>query len=170
MILAFDTYYFDNKAKTVCLAFDNWATTDSYEIYSEIIETNEDYISGEFYKRELPCIMSLYKKINLDNIEAIIIDGFVFLDDGKKMGLGGYLYQTLASKIPIIGVAKTNYFTIEKDKRAIYRGISINPIYITAIGIDLDMASELIQNMSGEYRIPTILKKLDTLTKVRDVG
>jgi hypothetical protein len=24
MILAFDTYYFENKAKTVCIAFENW--------------------------------------------------------------------------------------------------------------------------------------------------
>ncbi|MES2617948.1 MAG: endonuclease V [Bacteroidota bacterium] len=165
MILAFDTHYFGNKAKTVCLAFESWNTCEKYEIYTEILENIEDYISGEFYKRELPCIMSLYEKIKFDNIEAIIIDGFVYLDDNGKLGLGGHLYEKLNSKIPVIGVAKTNFATIKINKRKLLRGQSINPLYITAIGIKLNEASELINSMSGKNRIPTTLKKLDTLTK-----
>lgn len=168
MILAFDTHYFDNKAKTVCIAFDGWTNSAKYEVYSEILDNVEDYISGEFYKRELPCILSLYKKINIEFVEAIIIDGFVFLDDFERLGLGGHLYKSLNSKVPIIGVAKTNFATIEKDKRELLRGKSINPLYITAIGIDLDKATELIDKMDGENRIPTALKKLDSLTKERD--
>ncbi|TRX37452.1 endonuclease V [Flavobacterium sp. ZT3R18] len=170
MILAFDTYYFENKAKTVCLAFESWTNCEKHEIYTEILEGIEDYISGEFYKRELPCIMSLYAKINIENVEAIIIDGFVFLDDNEKMGLGGHLYEILDSKTPVIGVAKTNFATIKINKREVLRGKSINPLYITAIGIDLEKASELINNMSGQNRIPITLKKLDTLTKERNSG
>lgn len=170
MILAFDTHYFDNKAKTVCVAFESWTNSAKYEIYSEILDNIEDYISGEFYKRELPCILSLYKKLSLEYVEAIIIDGFVFLDDFERLGLGGHLYKSLNSKIPIIGVAKTNFATIEKDKRELLRGKSINPLYITAIGVDLDKATELINKMDGENRIPTTLKKLDTLTKERNCG
>ena len=170
MILAFDTHYFDNKAKTVCLAFESWTNSEKYEIYTETLEEIEDYISGEFYKRELPCILSLYKKINIGNVEAIIIDGFVFLDDNDRFGLGGHLYKSLNSKIPVIGVAKTNFATIEKNKRELLRGKSINPLYITTIGIDIDKAKELINKMSGQYRIPTTLKKLDTLTKERNCG
>ena len=170
MILAFDTHYFDNKAKTVCLAFESWANSAKYEIYSEILDNIEDYISGEFYKRELPCILSFYKKLNIEYVEAIIIDGFVFLDDFERLGLGGHLYKSLNSKIPVIGVAKTNFATIEKDKRELLRGKSINPLYITAIGIELDKATELINKMDGENRIPATLKKLDTLTKERNCG
>ncbi len=168
MILAFDTYYFDNKAKTVCLAFESWTTCEKHEIYSETIENVESYISGEFYKRELPCIVSLYKKIKMENVEAIIIDGFVYLDDKEKLGLGGHLYKELDSKIPVIGVAKTNFATIEINKRELLRGKSSNPLYITAIGINLDKAAELINSMSGPNRIPTTLKKLDTLTKEKN--
>lgn len=88
MILAFDTYYFENQEKTVCIQFDNWKSKESTKIYEETLTGVSDYIPGEFYKRELPCILSLLKKINLDNCNAIIIDGFVFLDDNKKLGLG----------------------------------------------------------------------------------
>lgn len=165
MILAFDTYYAGNSAKTVCLAFENWADENSLLSYSEIIDKVEDYKSGEFYRRELPCILSLLKQIDLVNIEAIIIDGFVFLDDNNKLGLGGHLYKNLDAKIPIIGVAKTNFATIERNKQAVYRGNSKNPLYITAIGMNIEDAAEKIKIMNGAYRIPTLLKQLDRLTK-----
>ena len=104
----------------------------------------------------------------MENVEAIIIDGFVYLDDKEKLGLGGHLYKELDSKIPVIGVAKTNFATIEINKRELLRGKSSNPLYITAIGINLDKAAELINSMSGPNRIPTTLKKLDTLTKEKN--
>src|SRR6478609_638186 len=161
MILAFDTYYFDSKAKTVCIVFENW-DNETYSVHDEIIEGVEEYKSGEFYKRELPCILSLLNKINPDNVEAIIVDGYVFLDDEFKLGLGGYLYQALNNKIPIIGVAKTNFATLDRNKRSLLRGESVKPLYVTAIGIDLDEAMDRIKQMKGAYRIPDLLKKLDT--------
>lgn len=165
MILAFDTYYFDNKAKTVCIAFDDWANEEDFTIYSELTENIEEYKSGEFYKRELPCILSLLKKIDITDLEALIIDGFVYLDDNFKLGLGGHLYENMQIKVPVIGVAKTNFATIEQNKRQLIRGKSIKPLFITAIGMDIESAADLIKSMHGENRIPTLLKKLDTLTK-----
>lgn len=165
MILAFDTYYYDNKAKTVCLEFEKWSENKNFKIYTEIIDNVEEYIPGEFYKRELPCIISLLNKCDLKNIEVIIVDGFVYLDDENKFGLGGYLYEKLNKKIPIIGVAKTNFATIEKHKKPLFRGESKKPLFITAIGIELDDAVQKIESMNGEYRIPTLLKELDRLTK-----
>ncbi|GAA3778689.1 endonuclease V [Flavobacterium ginsengiterrae] len=165
MILAFDTYYFDNKAKTVCLEFNEWNESKNFKVHTEIIDNVAEYIPGEFYKRELPCIISLLNKIDLKNIEAIIVDGFVYLDDDKKYGLGGHLYEKLNKEIPIIGVAKTNFASIEKDKKALFRGDSIKPLYITSIGIDLEEAFQKVENMAGEFRMPTLLKELDRLTK-----
>lgn len=165
MILAFDTYYYDGKAKTVCLEFDDWNESKNFKIHEEIIDNVEEYVPGEFYKRELPCIISLLNKIDLTNIEAIVVDGFVYLDDEKKYGLGGRLYEKLNSKIPIIGVAKTNFAAIEKDKLALVRGDSKKPLYITAIGIELDDAFEKVASMAGEFRFPTLLKELDRSTK-----
>lgn len=164
MILAFDTYYFDNKAKTVCVEFTDW-NDSNYKFQTEITDNIKEYIPGEFYKRELPCIISLLNKYDLKNIEVIIVDGFVYLNDENKFGLGGYLYEKLDRKIPVIGVAKTNFATILKNKKSLLRGESKKPLFITAIGIELKDAVQKIQNMDGEFRIPTLLKELDRLTK-----
>ncbi len=165
MILAFDTYYFDQKAKTICLEFAEWNEDKNFKIHSEIIDNVEEYIPGEFYKRELPCILSLLKQIDLSTIDIIVVDGFVYLNDENKYGLGGYLYEKLNKEIPIIGVAKTNFASIEKNKKALYRGDSKKPLYITSIGIDLDEAYKKVESMAGEFRFPTLLKELDRLTK-----
>ncbi|HEX8561911.1 MAG TPA: endonuclease V [Flavobacterium sp.] len=163
MILAFDTYYFGNKAKTVCLKFDD---AEKYlQVYTEVLEDVAEYIPGEFYKRELPCIMSLINKMDVTNISCIIVDGFVFLDDNNKPGLGGYLYEALDRSIPVVGVAKTNFATIEKNKRLLFRGGSNNPLFITAVGIELDKAVNKIGSLKGNFRIPTLLKLLDRYTK-----
>ncbi|RAW01833.1 endonuclease V [Pseudochryseolinea flava] len=165
MILAFDTYYFGNKAKTICLAFEQWTQVDNFQVYAEVLEGIAEYTPGEFYKRELPCILSLLKQIDCRNVQAILVDGYVFLDDEGKLGLGGHLYQALTVKVPVIGVAKTNFATIVDNKTFVFRGESKNPLYITSIGIDKEKAADLVKSMGGEYRIPTLLKHLDMLTK-----
>lgn len=165
MILAFDTYYFKDKAKTVCISFSDWGNEDNCGIYTEIKDNIEEYVSGKFYKRELPCILSLITKIGLINVKLIIIDGFVYLDDNNKFGLGAYLHKELNEKIPIIGVAKRDFATINKNRNQVFRGESQNPLFITSIGIDLNLASEKIKEMDGRHRIPTLLKKLDKLTR-----
>ncbi len=116
MILALDTYYIEDHAKTVGLEFANWTDKVETNIYSETLKNVEEYTSGEFYKRELPCILSLMKRYNLKRYEVILVDGYVYPDDAGKFGLGGYLYEKLNQEIPIIGVAKTNFFTINKIK------------------------------------------------------
>ena len=165
VLLAFDTYYFDGKAKTVCIEFNQWNQDKDYKVHSEIIDNIEDYIPGEFYRRELPCILSLLEKMKLENIDAIIVDGYIYLDDDKKYGLGGYLYEKLNEKIPIIGVAKTNFASLNKDKKSLFRGDSQKPLYITSIGIDLEDAFKKVESMAGEFRFPTLLKELDRLSK-----
>lgn len=165
MILAFDTYYYENNAKTVCLAFEKWTDTVESHCYTQIKTGILDYEPGAFYKRELPCIISLLDTLTFDNIEAIVIDGFVYLDDNGTIGLGGHLYNALNKITPVIGVAKTNFATIQTNKKALYRGQSEKPLFITAIGIDIVLAADHIKTMHGDYRMPSLLKKLDTITK-----
>lgn len=168
MNLVFDTYYFDNdKANTICLAFEDWEkAVPDYE-FSEIKEGVEEYIPGQFYKRELPCILSLLEKIKtqIKDISCIIIDGFVYLDDDMKAGLGKHLFDALNGEIPVVGVAKTNFATVEKHKLPLKRGKSETPLYISSVGIDMETAYDLIKKMHGDFRIPTLLKKVDTLTR-----
>ncbi len=163
MILAFDTHYFDDKAKTVAIQFENWTDEVPHQVYSEILSDIQPYESGEFYKRELPCIVSLLKQVDLTFIDIIVVDGFVVLDDKGALGLGGYLYDALDQKIPVIGVAKNNFAKIDALKIPIQRGDSKKPLYITAKGISLQQAASYIQDMHGEFRFPTLLKEVDRL-------
>ena len=165
MILAFDSYYFDNKAKTVCVQFENWTDSAPSQVYSEVLENIAEYEPGAFYKRELPCILSLLKQIPLDSCIAIVVDGFVFLDDEAKPGLGARLYESLEGAIPVIGVAKTNFATLQREKISVLRGESEKPLFITAIGFNPEEAATKIASMQGEYRIPSLLKLLDSMTK-----
>ncbi|PKH51135.1 endonuclease V [Tenacibaculum sp. Bg11-29] len=165
MIIAFDTYYYENKAKTIGVSFNKWENDKPIEIYSEIIEGIAEYEPGSFYKREMPCIISLLKKIDLNDVQFIIVDGYVILDDDGKYGLGGHLYEKLGEKIPIIGVAKSGYDSNKLNSKALLRGESKKPLYISAIGIELNLAFEYIKSMHGNYRMPTLLQIMDTKTK-----
>lgn len=165
MLLAFDTYYLSTTAKTVCIAFEHWQDESPAQTHTAISEIEGEYEPGAFYKRELPCILGLLAQINEPQIDAIIVDSFVVLDDDGKLGLGGHLFERLDGKIPIIGVAKTNFATLHALKREVRRGESQKPLYVTAMGMDIDEASAHVLEMHGTYRIPTLLKLLDVLTK-----
>ncbi len=165
MILAFDTYYFENKAKTVGISFEDWTDERPNNIYNEIIKDVPDYEPGAFYKRELPCILSLLQNINLNNITYIIVDSFVLLNDNDKLGLGGYLYYELDQKIPVIGVAKSGFHENKKNVKELLRGKSKKPLFVSAIGLELIEAYNKIKSMHGDYRMPTLLQILDTKTK-----
>lgn len=165
MKLAIDVYYYDNKAKAVGILFKNWEQEVPDQIITSFITDVAEYQPGSFYKRELPCILDLLKQVDLSEIEAIIIDGFVYLDNQEKPGLGKYLYDSLNGKLPVIGVAKTPFFQNEKLVKEVLRGESIKPLYITSVGISLDESAENVKNMHGKYRFPTLLKLLDQETK-----
>lgn len=168
MKLAFDTYYFEDKAKTVCVAFKDWKDAQPMSTSSEIVNGIAEYEPGSFYKRELPCILSLLKQIDLQEVDCIIVDSFVQLDDHGKLGLGGKLYEKLNKEIPVIGVAKSGYHSIKLNTKELLRGTSQKPLYISSIGIELTVAHDLIHSMHGDYRMPTLLQLLDQKTKERD--
>lgn len=166
MIYAFDTYYYENYAYTVCLAFKDWEDDMETAAYSEKTPITSDYESGAFYKRELPCILSLLSKIDLKNGDILLVDGYVTLDNEGKIGLGGYLYEKLEEKYPVVGIAKNEFSAPDSQRRTIYRGESKTPLFLTSKGVDVDFLKNKIKKMHGLYRIPTLLKKLDQLTRI----
>ncbi|WP_299248064.1 endonuclease V [uncultured Aquimarina sp.] len=165
MILAIDVYYYSTKAKAVGVIFEKWNDSRPKEIKSVYLSDIQQYESDNFYKRELPCIISLLQKIDLSKIEIIIVDSFVYLDDNKKLGLRGYLHEYLEGNMPILGVAKNSFHLNKKNVIEVYRGDSKKPLYISSIGQDLELSAELVRNMHGNYRFPTILKILDQETR-----
>lgn len=165
MIIAIDVHYRETFAKVVSIEFANWQDTEPTHIHIQKVNEVAEYISGEFYKRELPCILEILTHSDLTKVKTIIVDSYVQLDDKGKAGLGKYLYQHLNEKIPIIGVAKKGFANNHKNVIPITRGESQNPLYITAIGTDLQQAADKIKNMHGEYRMPDLLRILDQKTK-----
>ncbi|HAA14726.1 MAG TPA: endonuclease V [Cytophagales bacterium] len=165
MILAFDTHYQENRAKTVGVSFETWTDATPQDIQLEVIEGVAAYEPGAFYKRELPCILSLLKRYDLGLVETILVDGYVLLDDEGKPGLGGHLYQALQAVIPIVGVAKSYFHQNQRHTRELLRGDSQRPLYISAIGVELNQAHQWVASMHGPYRMPTLLQILDTKTK-----
>jgi deoxyinosine 3'endonuclease (endonuclease V) len=165
MIYAFDTYYYEDYANTVCIAFEDWTSEKEVEVFVEQTAVSSGYESGAFYKRELPCILSLLTKIVLKPEDIIIVDGYVTLDNDGKIGLGGHLYEALEEKCPIIGIAKNEFTTPDSQRRNVFRGESKTPLFVTAKGMDVDEVQLKVEQMHGAYRMPTLLKKLDQLSR-----
>ena len=166
MIIAIDVKYNEETktAKAVGILF-NWLDDKSQRIISKIISNVDDYIPGQFYKRELPCIKAVIEEINLKEIEIIIVDGHIFIDNNENYGLGGYVFKEFNEQIPVIGVAKTFFKGNEKTVKSICRGQSNKPLFVSSIGIKLEVAIENVTNMHGKFRIPTLLKEVDRLSK-----
>ena len=165
MIVAIDVHYKETYAKAVSVEFEQWEDEVPSRINEVIIQEVHEYIPGEFYKRELPCILAVLKETPQAAIDLIIVDGYVTLDDTGKLGLGGYLSQELGGTIPIVGVAKKKFVSNGQHVIEIKRGKSDNPLYITSQGIDLLVASQKVSDMKGKYRMPDLLRILDQKTK-----
>ncbi len=163
MIYALDVQYHNNQnALVACIGFEKW--DDDIATYSKTayIDSIEPYQAGSFYKRELPCLLVALE--GLEDIECIIVDGYVWLGDENHAGLGMHLYNALDRAIPIIGVAKSKF--IDTPSRCeLMRGESKKPLFITSVGVELDIAKEAIASMSGKYRLPTLLKEVDRVCR-----
>lgn len=168
MILAVDVQYHKNGTATVAgVLFESFSYEHMVRSFVKIINHVEDYEPGFFYKRELPCILSLLKDIDpyLYPIAIIIIDGYVNIGSDNHDGLGMHLYNALNQSIEVIGVAKTPYIEMNIQS-IIYRGKSNKPLYVTASpGLDLKKMASFINDMNGRHRIPTLLKLVDTIAR-----
>jgi deoxyribonuclease V len=163
MILAVDVSYVNGKAVAAGVLCEKWESdAPAAELVVEIDDVAE-YVPGQFYQRELPCIQKLIDKV-AQPVECIVIDGYVTLGETKRPGLGMHLWEALDTKVKVIGVAKSR-FQGTSDDAELCRGASKTPLYITAAGLSLDEAKLCIERMAGEYRIPTLLKRADQLSR-----
>ena len=163
MIVALDADYPQSGGATVAIVgFEKWEDCQaSYQnLYS--LESVEPYEAGKFYKRELPCLLEALR--DLKEIDLIIVDGYVWLGEPEHWGLGMYLFDALEQKIPVVGVAKNRFRDTPKECE-IFRGKSKKPLYVTAVGIELEEAKALVSKMCGEYRVPTLLKEVDRVCR-----
>lgn len=161
MIVAFDVSYLDDaSAQAAAVVFEKFSDSEPRRTYLKTIAKVAKYVSGSFYQRELPCILELLSEIE-ERIDIIIIDGYVSL--GDRPGLGKHLSESIDPNITIIGVAK-KYFE-GSDPAEAKRGGSKHPLFVTSYGMEAEKAKELIESMHGRYRLPTLLKEVDRLSR-----
>jgi deoxyribonuclease V len=161
MIACVDVDYRGDEAWAACVLLRDWADADSAGVYVEHLTGVAPYQPGQFYRRELPCLLAVLARVT-DGIEAVVVDGYVWLGDGTP-GLGAHLYEALGRGVPVVGVAKTRFAGAAAE--AVVRGTSRRPLYVTAAGMDLAEAAVWVRSMHGPFRIPTLLKKVDQLCR-----
>lgn len=170
MILALDVRYIEPPAADGVTAvvgavlFNNWS--DETPTRAESIRLTMDiapYEPGFFYKRELPCLLAALEHLNVGVIDTVVVDGLVFLGEAKQ-GLGMHLYMACPETVrSVIGVAKTPFATAITAE--VLHGGSDRPLYVNSAGLTKDFAAQCISEMHGPYRIPTLLKLADTLSR-----
>lgn len=163
MILAVDVDYREDIAFVAGVGFYNWTDATEQGICTASVEGVEVYQPGQFFRRELPCILKLLEQHSLSP-ECIVVDGYVHLDCERDPGLGKHLYDALGARVKVVGVAK-EVFKSTPEHCKIYRGRSNKPLYITAVGLGLEQAKECIASMHGKFRVPALLKKADQVCR-----
>lgn len=166
MIACVDVQYNDDKAGTAVVLFSDWTSSKATAHYCEKIDCRASYVPGQFYKRELPCVLSILKAIPAEP-SVLLIDGYVWLGpadvDRRQPGFGAHLFDALNQRIAIVGAAKNPFKSTEAIQ--ICRGTSKRPLYISAAGIDVRFAAQCVAQMPGQHRLPTMVKLADQLAR-----
>lgn len=160
MICALDVDYRAASVAVAAAAFDAW--TDAVAALERVDVTHgaaAAYEPGQFYLRELPYLCAMLDA--LPAMSLLIVDGYAELDHGP--GLGGHL--AAARGLPVIGVAKTRYAGAPAIE--VLRGDSKAPLFVTAVGLPVADAAAHVAGMHGPFRIPTLLKRVDSLARGR---
>ena len=98
MIACVDTHYTDATSRTAVLLFERWADDAAFdENVLKQQQESAEYVPGQFFLRELPCILHAIKSVQT-GIEIIIVDGYVQLGEARA-GLGQKLFEALNEKV-----------------------------------------------------------------------
>lgn len=151
-------YRADGTARAALLLFGGWRVPSEVGGRIHRAQAVAPYEPGAFARRELPCLLPLLTPL-VGHLEAVIIDGYVTLDGNGRPGLGWALYEALGRAVPVVGVAKTA-FRGSPHAGPVERG-GTRALYVTAAGLEARAAATLVRDMAGEYRVPTLLRRVD---------
>lgn len=161
-LASLDVHYTGTHATAACILFDGWlATAPARELVRQFSDV-APYEPGAFFRRELPCLTGILGQLPQPP-DIVIIDGYVWLDSAGRPGLGAHLFRELGEATPVIGVAKTAFRGAPAVQ--IVRGQSRTPLYVTAAGTGAGQAAENVRTMSGQHRLPDMLKRADHLCR-----
>jgi deoxyribonuclease V len=163
LLACVDVHYQEHEARGALLLFADWAAAVSTEQRLVHLPAVAEYQPGHFYERELPVLLALLSQVD-QPLATVLIDGYVWLGSSAEKGLGAHLYEALGRSVPVVGVAKTAFkgsgFAVP-----VLRGGATRPLYVTAVGMEPAVAAERVRTMHGPYRVPTLLKDVDRLSR-----
>lgn len=168
MIVCTDVDYRpDGSARAAALLFAGWTDAQPLGEWTRRVDEVEPYLPGEFFRRELPCLLAVLEQVLRVNgqLSVVVIDGYVTLDAAGTPGLGAHLHAALGEVVPVVGVAKTA-FRGSPHAVAVCRGSSRSALYVTAAGMEPEAAARAVQAMAGPHRLPTLLKRVDQLCRL----
>ena len=162
MLVALDVSYSDQRprARAAAVVCREWSDDQWTAEYTSEVDQVAAYVPGSFYQRELPCLLEVLREVR-EPIDVVLIDGYVQL--GQRPGLGLHVWEATGEKFPIVGVAKSSFKDVPSVE--VLRGRSLRPLYVTAVGMDEHLAADKVRQMHGEFRVPTILKRVHALTR-----
>lgn len=165
MIYALDVDYRDDStARAAAVGFARWSDGVSCEERAVDVPRVADYEPGAFYRRELPCLMAVLATV-AGPVSCVVVDGHVWLRALDDPGLGARLWESLGRVVPVVGVAKQAFGGGVASP--VLRGGSERPLWVTAAGMDPREACDRVRKMHGAHRLPTLLKRADSLCRGR---
>ncbi len=142
----------------------SWDSAEPLSEFSHRAGVAESYQPGEFYKRELPLLLSVLAMLPRKP-DVIVIDGYVWLGVEDRKGLGAHLHTALGGTSAVVGIAKTQFHGASYWAAEVRRGSSDSPLYVTAAGMELDVAVAAVKLMHGANRIPALAGRADRLAR-----
>jgi deoxyribonuclease V len=164
-----DVDYRDGEALVACVLFRDWTDAAAAGQLVQPVTGVADYVPGEFYRRELPCLLAVLCRV-ADPIDLVVVDGYVWLADETEPGLGAHLYEALQRRVPVVGVAKTRFASARLAVPVVRGESATRPLFVTAVGMDVNEAAEAVRVMHGPHRIPTLLRQVDRLCRTAQGG
>ena len=158
-----DVHYQGDAARAACVTARAWTDATCHDEWTADIMEVARYRPGHFFERELPCLVTVLAQAR-EPFDVVVVDGYVVLDQAGAPGLGGYLFEHLEGRVPIVGVAKRSCAGSDFAARVL-RGSSQNPLFVTARGMPTAAAAELVRAMHGAHRIPTLCTRVDQLCR-----
>jgi deoxyribonuclease V len=158
-----DVHYDGDSGHAACVVAAQWNDATAIEERTATVAPVAPYRPGAFFERELPCLARVLADVTTP-LSAVVVDGYVDLDERGTPGLGARLHAMLGGSISVVGVAKTA-FRGSTFARSVMRGTSRSPLFVTARGIDPAVAAEFVRAMHGPHRIPTLLARVDRLAR-----
>ncbi|MFD7307622.1 endonuclease V [Promicromonospora sp. NPDC059942] len=162
---AVDVQYLDDGgARAALVVAEDSAFATLVEERTVLVEQVAEYRPGRFYERELPPLREVLAGVA--PLDLLIVDGYVDLDPAGSPGLGAHVADAGLAPV-VLGVAKTR-FHAASHAAEVLRGQSAKPLYVTASGMPLGEAADLVREMAGDARFPAALRRVDRLARGGD--